>query len=48
MHARRSERRTILPTRVKVTFTAVDENGKDVKYVTQARIMLNTEFPRFQ
>ncbi|MBM4783578.1 MAG: prepilin-type N-terminal cleavage/methylation domain-containing protein [Archangiaceae bacterium] len=45
---RRSERRTILPTRVKVTITAVDENGKDVKYVTQARIMLNTEFPRFQ
>lgn len=45
---RRAERRTILPTRVKVTITAVDENGKDVKYVTQARIMLNTEFPRFQ
>lgn len=45
---RRSERRTILPTRVKVTIIAVDENGKDVKYVTQTRIMLNTEFPRFQ
>ncbi len=45
---RRSERRTILPTRVKFTITAVDENGKDVKYVSQARIMLNTEFPRFQ
>lgn len=45
---RRSERRTILPTRVKFTITAVDENGKDVKYVSQTRIMLNTEFPRFQ
>lgn len=45
---RRSERRTILPTRVKITLIAVDENGKDVKYVTQARVMLNTEFPRFQ
>jgi general secretion pathway protein J len=45
---RRSERRTILPTRVKITLIAVDENGKDVKYVSQARIMLNTEFPRFQ
>jgi general secretion pathway protein J len=45
---RRSERRTILPTRVKITLIAVDENGKDVKYVSQARVMLNTEFPRFQ
>ncbi|MBL8919068.1 MAG: prepilin-type N-terminal cleavage/methylation domain-containing protein [Myxococcaceae bacterium] len=45
---RRSERRTILPTRVKITIIAVDENGKDVKYVTQTRVMLNTEFPRFQ
>ncbi|MDX2011608.1 MAG: type II secretion system protein GspJ [Myxococcaceae bacterium] len=45
---RRSERRTILPTRVKITLIAVDENGKDAKYVSQARVMLNTEFPRFQ
>ncbi|MCA3014712.1 MAG: prepilin-type N-terminal cleavage/methylation domain-containing protein [Myxococcaceae bacterium] len=45
---RRSERRTILPTRVKITLIAVDENGKDVKYVSQARVILNTEFPRFQ
>ena len=45
---RRSERRTILPTRVKMTIIAVDENGKDVKYVSQTRVMLNTEFPRFQ
>ncbi len=45
---RRSERRTVLPTRVKMTIIAVDENGKDVKYVSQTRVMLNTEFPRFQ
>lgn len=45
---RRSERRTTLPTRVKMTIITVDENGKDVKYVSQARVMLNTEFPRFQ
>ena len=45
---RRTERKTILPTRVKITLTAVDESGKDVKYTTQTRIMLNTEFPRYE
>lgn len=45
---RRTERKTILPTRVKITLYAIDENGKEVKYTTQARIMLNTEFPRYQ
>lgn len=45
---RRAERKSILPTRVKITLTAVDENGKEVKYTTQARIMLNTEFPRYE
>ncbi len=44
---RRSEKKTILPTRVKIILTAIDENGKEVKYMTQARIMLNTEMPRF-
>jgi general secretion pathway protein J len=44
---RRSERKSILPTRVKITLTAVDESGKEVKYTTQTRIMLNTEFPRY-
>ena len=44
---RRSEKKTILPTRVKIMLTATDENGKDVKYMTQARIMLNTEMPRY-
>lgn len=45
---RRAEKKGILPTRVKFTLTAEDETGREVKYVTQARIMLNTEFPRFQ
>lgn len=45
---RRSERKSILPTRVKITLFAVDENGKEVKYTTQTRIMLNTEFPRYE
>jgi general secretion pathway protein J len=45
---RRAERKSILPTRVKITLTAIDENGKEVKYTTQARIMLNTEFPRYE
>ena len=45
---RRTERKAILPTRVKITLTTQDETGKEVKYVTQSRVMLNTEFPRFQ
>jgi general secretion pathway protein J len=45
---RRTEKKSILPTRVKITLFAVDESGKEVRYTTQARIMLNTEFPRFQ
>ena len=45
---RRNERKSILPSRVKITLFAVDESGREVRYVTQARIMLNTEFPRFQ
>ena len=44
---RRPDRKTILPTRVKIILTALDENGKEVKYMTQARIMLNTEMPRY-
>jgi general secretion pathway protein J len=40
---RKLERRTILPTRVKITVTAIDESGKEVRYPTQARVMLNTE-----
>lgn len=44
---RRLEQKSILPTRVRMTVTAVDETGKEARYVTQARIMLNTELPRY-
>ncbi len=43
---RRLERKQILPTRVKITLFANDENGKEVRYITQTRVMLNTELPR--
>lgn len=45
---RRTERKSVLPSRVKITLYAVDESGKEVRYTTQTRIMLNTEFPRYQ
>jgi general secretion pathway protein J len=45
---RRTERKSALPTRVKITLFATDESGKEVRYTTQARIMLNTELPRYQ
>ena len=45
---RRTDRKSILPTRVKIVLTALDEGGKEVKYTTQTRIMLNTEFPRYE
>jgi general secretion pathway protein J len=44
---RRNDKKSILPTRVKITLTALDENGKEQKYMTQTRIMLNTEMPRY-
>jgi general secretion pathway protein J len=44
---KRSERKAFLPTRVRITVVALDENGKEARYTTQARIMLNTELPRF-
>lgn len=43
---RRVERKSLLPTRVRFTLVALDENGKESRYSTQARIMLNTELPR--
>lgn len=43
---RRQEQKAILPTRVRITITTVDENKKEVRYTTQVRIMLNTEIPR--
>jgi general secretion pathway protein J len=45
---RRIERKSTLPTRVKMTVFAIDESGKETKYSTQTRVMLNTEFPRYQ
>ena len=45
---RRGERKSLLPTRVRITLIAIDESGKESKYTTQTRVMLNTEFPRFQ
>lgn len=44
---RRTEKKSFLPTRVKITIRALDENGREVRYTTQTRVMLNTEFPRF-
>jgi general secretion pathway protein J len=44
---RRLERKSILPVRVRISIYALDENDKEARYVTQARIVLNTEIPRF-
>jgi general secretion pathway protein J len=44
---RRIEKKSILPVRVKVSIFAVDETGREARYTTQARIVLNTEIPRF-
>jgi len=44
---RRLERKSILPTRVKITLVLLDEAGKEIPYTTQTRIILNTEMPRF-
>lgn len=44
---RRVERMNTLPTRVRVTLRAKDENGEDRRYSTQARIMLNAVLPRY-
>lgn len=43
---RRADQKSLLPTRVRITVTALDENGKEARYTTQTRIMLNTELPR--
>jgi general secretion pathway protein J len=44
---RQIDKKSILPVRVRITVFTKDESGKDVRYVTQARIMLNAEIPRF-
>jgi general secretion pathway protein J len=45
---RRSDRKSMLPTRVRITLTAKDESGKEARYTTQARVVLNVEIPRYQ
>jgi general secretion pathway protein J len=44
---RRQEKKSILPTRVKIALFRSDEGGKEQRYTTETRIMLNTEIPRF-
>jgi general secretion pathway protein J len=44
---RRVEKKSILPVRVRISISALDENGREARYMTQARIVLNTEIPRF-
>ena len=44
---RRVERKSILPTRVKITLVLLDEAGKEIPYTTQTRVILNTEMPRY-
>jgi general secretion pathway protein J len=44
---RRTDQKSKLPTRVRITLVAVDETGKEARYVTQTRLMLNTELPRY-
>jgi general secretion pathway protein J len=44
---RRTEQKSKLPTRVRITLIALDENGQEASYTTQTRVMLNTELPRY-
>jgi general secretion pathway protein J len=44
---RRTEQKDKLPTRVRITLVALDENQKETRYITQTRVMLNTELPRY-
>ena len=44
---RKLEKKSILPTRVRITLVRSDESGHEQRYTTEARIMLNTEIPRF-
>ncbi|MHB8875178.1 MAG: type II secretion system protein GspJ [Myxococcaceae bacterium] len=44
---RRPERKALLPTRVRIIIIALDENGKEAKYTTQTRVMLNKELERY-
>lgn len=44
---RRLEKKSILPTRVRIVMVRSDESGREQRYTTETRIMLNTEIPRF-
>ncbi len=44
---RKLEKKSILPTRVRITLVRSDESGHEQRYTTEARVMLNTEIPRF-
>ena len=44
---RKLEKKSILPTRVRITLVRSDESGHEQRYTTETRIMLNTEIPRY-
>ena len=44
---RKIEKKSVLPTRVRITLIRPDESGHEQSYTTETRIMLNTEIPRF-
>jgi general secretion pathway protein J len=44
---RKLEKKSILPTRVRITLVRPDEEGREQRYTTETRVMLNTEIPRF-
>jgi general secretion pathway protein J len=44
---RKLEKKSILPTRVRIALIRADESGHEQRYTTETRIMLNTEIPRF-
>jgi general secretion pathway protein J len=44
---RRTEQKAKLPTRVRITVVALNEDNQEVRYTTQTRVMLNTELPRY-
>jgi general secretion pathway protein J len=33
--------------RVRISIYGIDETGREARYTTQARVVLNTEIPRF-
>lgn len=45
---RRPEKKSILPSRVRFAIITKNADGKETRFTTQARPILNVEFPRFQ